>query len=68
MANAVRLDCKPRLLRPTKVDMRTLILRTLTLSLSTLLLIPGTARAQDTSRCYSIRDNDQKNQCLAMVR
>ena len=33
-----------------------------------LLLSPAQVRAQDTSRCYSIRDNDRKNMCLALAR
>ncbi|MFO0120825.1 MAG: hypothetical protein ACK51Y_04425 [Burkholderiales bacterium] len=45
-----------------------LLLRSLSLCLATLLLIPGPAPAQDTSRCYSIRDNDRKNMCLALAR
>ena len=56
------------LLGPTKIAMRPMILRTLLLGLSTLLLIPGPVPAQDASRCYSIRDNDRKNLCLALAR
>lgn len=54
--------------RISKLDMREFSWCFLALSLATLLVLPAPAAAQDTSRCYSIRDNDRKNMCLALAR